>query len=87
MTSPRVYPGEYCMCHLEDHVFCVVGAVLCVAGRPMGLFFKNYLSLFIYLAVAKYLLLSCSKWDLQSSLWHVGSFVWVSKLLVVARGI
>ena len=42
MTSPRVYPGKYCMCHLEDQVF--VGAVLCVAGRPMGLFFNSYLS-------------------------------------------
>ena len=44
MTSPRVSPGQYCMCCLEDHVFYVVGAVLCVAGRPMGLFFRSYLS-------------------------------------------
>ena len=48
MTSPKVYPGQYCMCHLEDHVFCVVGAVLCVASRPVGLFFLK-LSIFIYL--------------------------------------
>ena len=85
MTSPRVCPEDYCMHSLEDHASHVAGAVLRVAGRPMGLFFKTVL--LTWLQQGKYLLLSCSKWDLRSSLWHEGSLVWARKLLVVARGI
>ena len=37
-----------------------------------------------YLAVPG---LSCCMWNLQFSLWHIGSLVAVCKLLVVAHGI
>ena len=74
------------MCCLEDHVFYVVGAVLCVAGRPMGLFFKSYLSyLFGCSKINIYCLVAASGMSsLHRGVW---ALVWASKLLLVAHGI